>query len=295
MSANMTINLIVKERAASTQRVVVNPTTRNPPTHSPPGLKDLYQQKLEFYLLLAILVVSLFLATIAVYYVCRRQNTTVASRMSKSGIKAHSGNNSRRKNGGDSPNNDSNVCNPLVPKPTAAPCQGTADRSPPPLPPKFSRNHQLYANLNHHRLPTVEVRPIQSTSSAIVQRRSTGGASANHKTHTSCCHSPASYKASIGACNGGSGYNDNTNSAARRSKRSVPNNNSGHRAIKSSSARGHHQPSAMNENMNSNSGGEDLANVSAGAVIGDNGKRRTSNQLETSQLENDVGSHQYSN
>lgn len=57
------------------------------------------------------------------------------------------------------------ACNPLVPKHTTSPFQNSKNQSPPPLPPKLSRQIQLYQNLgssNAHTsnisgLPTVEV------------------------------------------------------------------------------------------------------------------------------------------
>uniref|UniRef100_A0A914HYR1 Uncharacterized protein n=1 Tax=Globodera rostochiensis TaxID=31243 RepID=A0A914HYR1_GLORO len=47
--------------------------------------------------------------------------------------------------------------NPLVPRETAAPGQGTSDRPPPPLPPRY---HRRNANGQNSALPTVEVRPM---------------------------------------------------------------------------------------------------------------------------------------
>ncbi|KAL3074151.1 hypothetical protein niasHS_014981 [Heterodera schachtii] len=57
--------------------------------------------------------------------------------------------------------------NPLVPRETAAPGQGTSDRPPPPLPP---RHHRRSANGHNSALPTVEVRPMP-----IGERKNTAG------------------------------------------------------------------------------------------------------------------------
>lgn len=113
----------------------------------------------EFYLLLAILLLAIFLSSLAVY-VCQRQNHGSSANNTSSTARRK-----RSKVAGakPTPSDDPNVCNPLVPKETSAPGQGSTNKPPPPLPPKFSKNAQLYQNLgkNHHnsaaRLPTVEV------------------------------------------------------------------------------------------------------------------------------------------
>ncbi|KAI1706414.1 cadherin-4 [Ditylenchus destructor] len=113
----------------------------------------------EFYVLLAVLLLAIFLSSLAIY-MCHRQHSSPTSGSTRR---------KRSKVAGakPTPGDDPNVCNPLVPRATVAPGQGTADRPPPPLPPKFLRNAQLYQNLGggHHnstsRLPTVEVRPMR--------------------------------------------------------------------------------------------------------------------------------------
>lgn len=108
----------------------------------------------EFYLFLAIIFITVVVASIVVYC-CQRQNSATANQSSgknrRSKIVQQQNGKKSKKNGNgivDNLASDATLLqNPLVPRHTTAPGQGTADRPPPPLPPKFSRNAQLYQNL----------------------------------------------------------------------------------------------------------------------------------------------------
>lgn len=97
-------------------------------------------------MLLAIILITIILAAIIVY--CCQRNPVSTKNCKNRRLRTQKNNKKSKSNGGlDTLASDVTLQNPLVPRPTTAPGQGTADRPPPPLPPKFSRNAQLYQNL----------------------------------------------------------------------------------------------------------------------------------------------------
>lgn len=116
-------------------------------------------QSPELYVLFGVLLAALLFAILAII-VCRRQNRSIVG--GKTNSSSHGDSNSDRLPSTDDPRN---ALIPSTPRVAAPIYQNTVERPPPPLPPKNttriprSSNHTLLSS----GLPTVEVRPMQST------------------------------------------------------------------------------------------------------------------------------------
>jgi hypothetical protein len=128
-------------------------------------------QSPELYILFGIFLAAFLCALLAII-VCKRQNRSVVGGKTQNSLRADS--NSDRLPSTDDPTNAL-----IPPTPRMAPpiYQNTVERPPPPIPPKNvvravrSSNHTLLSS----GLPTVEVRPMQST---------------RHLNGHSCCPTP---------------------------------------------------------------------------------------------------------
>lgn len=132
---------------------------------------NLSLQSPELYVLFGIFLAAFLCALLAII-VCRRQNKRAVGGKSQSSLRADD-NNDRL------PSTDDPTNALIPPTPRTAPpiYQNTVERQPPPLPPKNlvrvprSSNHTLLSS----GLPTVEVRPMQST---------------RHLNGSTCCPTP---------------------------------------------------------------------------------------------------------